>query len=213
MPRVRKARDGLRFVQIGQEAAPLRCRRRVLARPRRGWCRSDRRRGSRLGKTRARLLAVADRVHRLSLERAKRSDARLRMTGPGDTIVPRSMHAPARHDQLASGAMRSSRIDADLVGRSYEPHRRRERAGRLARSFGLELEPTCTARSFAAARSTLTARTGDNQRCKLQLHRRATYLYWHTLSAVPSPHRLPARTKALPPELAGPAHEPSSNPS
>jgi hypothetical protein len=158
-------------------------------------------------------LAVDARGQRVSRSRAKQCAVLLRaglLERPVD--IRRSIHAPARHDQLAPGAPWSWCTDDDGVGRGREPQNRRERAARLARSFGLGLEPTCTAKTVAAL-STVTARAGDNQRCKLQLHRRGTYLYWHTLSAVPHATSHAAAHEALPHELADPARAPSSNPS
>jgi len=150
-----------------------------------------RQRGVMLRGTRAPPFTVEDGVRRVSRRRAEGLDALLATRGHDYG------HAPARHDQLPAGAMRTSCVE-DL-GRGHEPRNRRQPAARLARSFGLGLEPTCTAKSFAAERSAVMARAGDNQRCKLQLHRRGTYLYWHTLSAVPSHHCLLARTRRCPP--------------
>jgi hypothetical protein len=132
----------------------------------------------------------------VSRRRAKRFDVSLATPGQDNA------RELTRHDQLAGGAMRSTCIDDHRVGRGCEPQNRRRRAAALARSFGLGRQPTCTARSFAAEWSTVMARAGDNRRCKLQLHRRGTYLYWHTLSAVPLATSLAGAHEALPPELA-----------
>ena len=88
-----------------------------------------------------------------------------------------------------------------------------ERATELARSFGLELEPTYTAKAFAAVLSRASASRQENPSCKLRLHRRRTYLYWHTLSAVPLAALLAGAPETLPRELAHLLPEPFINPS
>ena len=202
---------------IGPMAVPPLGRRLAPAQPQCGSPRGGgviRRRSARLEGGRVHLLAIDQRERRALLGRMTRVDVLLAEPRERDALrVRRSIHAPARHDQLAPGVLPSSCIHDDGVGRSREPQKRRARAKRLARSFGLGLGPTYTANSFAAARSAVTTSAGDNRRRKLQLHRRGTYLYWHTLSAVPLATSHARAHEALPRELADPAHEPSSNPS
>ena len=132
-------------------------------------------------------------------------------------IIGQALHALWRHDQLVSplDALRALRLDPRFSGRGYgyssDPA---ARAMELARSFGLAVEPTYTAKAFAAATSWVTAPRGDKPRSKLRLHERRTYLYWHTLSAVPLDALLAGAPETLPRELARLLFEPSSpNPS
>ncbi|HWO09082.1 MAG TPA: pyridoxal-phosphate dependent enzyme [Polyangiaceae bacterium] len=132
-------------------------------------------------------------------------------------IIGQALHALWRHDQLVSplDALRALRLDPRFIGRGYgyssDPA---ARAMELARSFGLAVEPTYTAKAFAAATSWVTAPRGDKPRSKLRLHERRTYLYWHTLSAVPLDALLAGAPETLPRELARLLFEPSSpNPS
>jgi 1-aminocyclopropane-1-carboxylate deaminase/D-cysteine desulfhydrase-like pyridoxal-dependent ACC family enzyme len=117
------------------------------------------------------------------------------------------------------GALRSLCIDARFIGAGYgHASTDGDRVTELARSFGLELEPTYTAKAFAAAMSWASLahanhRCSDNRRCKLRLHRRRTYLYWHTLSAVPLTPLLCGAPETLPRELARLLFEPSVSPS
>ena len=144
-------------------------------------------------------------------------------------VVGQALYALWRHDQSAArplDALSTLRIDARYVGRGYGyPSAAGERASELARSFGLALEPTYTAKAFAAALELASGSRRDNPRCKLRLHRRRTYLYWHTLSAVPSTSAVPTTASStgapasfagapalLPPELARLLHEPSLTP-
>lgn len=165
-------------------------------------------------------------------------------------VIGQAARALWRHDQWIRpvDALRSLRIDARFIGAGYgHASADGERVSELARSFGLELEPTYTAKAFAAAlswanptrsgptrsdparsdptRSTPT-RTDpapsdptpsekvrcDNHRRKLRLHRRRTYLYWHTLSAVPLTPLLAGAPETLPRELAQLLFEPSVSP-
>ena len=104
-------------------------------------------------------------------------------------------------------------IDPRFVGGGYgHPSRLGERATELARSFGLELEPTYTAKAFAAALSWASETPAHNRRSKLRLHQRRTYLYWHTLSAVPLAPLLAGAPAKLPSELAQLLFEPLINP-
>jgi len=75
-------------------------------------------------------------------------------------------------------------------------------ASQLARSFGLVLEPTYTAKAFAAALDRVRTPDGGGERRKLRLHQRQTYLYWHTLSSVPLTTLLAGAPLTLPNELA-----------
>jgi 1-aminocyclopropane-1-carboxylate deaminase/D-cysteine desulfhydrase-like pyridoxal-dependent ACC family enzyme len=103
-------------------------------------------------------------------------------------------------------------IDRGYVGAGYgHAIERGDAATELARSFGLALEPTYTAKAFAAALARVGASSGcavsaqyarDTERRKLQLHRRQTYLYWHTLSSVPLTALLTGAPTTLPNELA-----------
>jgi 1-aminocyclopropane-1-carboxylate deaminase/D-cysteine desulfhydrase-like pyridoxal-dependent ACC family enzyme len=111
-------------------------------------------------------------------------------------------------------ALRSLRIDSRFIGDGYgHPSALGAQASELARSFGLELEPTYTAKAFAAALSWASATGHDDSRSKLRLHQRQTYLYWHTLSAVPLTTLLAGAPDELPRELAHLLLEPSPNPS
>lgn len=131
-------------------------------------------------------------------------------------VVGQAVYALWRHDQSPKpfDAMRSLRIDSRFIGGGYgHPSELGAQASELARSFGLVLEPTYTAKAFAAALSWASSTRHDNPRCKLRLHRRQTYLYWHTLSAVPLTTLLAGAPHALPRELAQSLFEPSPNPS
>lgn len=78
-----------------------------------------------------------------------------------------------------------------------------ERAAAVARSFGLSLEPTYTAKAFAAALHWANDEgRSQRDRSKLRLQRRRTCLYWHTLSSVPLAALLERAPKTLPDELA-----------
>lgn len=106
-------------------------------------------------------------------------------------------------------------IDGGFVGAGYgHAIAHGEAATELARSFGLALEPTYTAKAFAAALARVGASSGrgvsgvsrqyarDMERRKLRLHRRQTYLYWHTLSSVPLTALLTGAPTTLPNDLA-----------
>ena len=98
-------------------------------------------------------------------------------------------------------ALRSLRIERRFVGGGYgHAVAAGDEATEVARSFGLDLEPTYTAKAFAATLSWARARSSD--RSKLRLHQRQTYLYWHTLSSVPLAALLEGAPKSLPSELA-----------
>lgn len=155
-------------------------------------------------------------------------------------VIGQAACALWRHDQWIRpiDALRSLSIDARFIGAGYgHASSDGERVTELARSFGLELEPTYTAKAFAAAlswasptrsdptrsdpkrsdptRSDPTRANpgrGDNRRRKLRLPRRRTYLYWHTLSAVPLTPLLAGAPETLPRELAQLLFEPSVSP-
>ena len=135
-------------------------------------------------------------------------------------VIGQAAWALWRHDQWPRpiDAARSLRIDARFIGAGYgHPSAVGERATELARSFGLELEPTYTAKAFAAAWSCANPRPDDegrrdDRRSKLRLQRRQTYLYWHTLSAVPLTPLLAGAPETLPRELAHLLFEPSVGP-
>jgi D-cysteine desulfhydrase len=123
----------------------------------------------------------------------------------GALIIGQAASALWRHDQWrrAFAARRALHVETRFAGDGYgHPTMLGARASELARSFGLELEPTYTAKAFAAVLSWANATPGDNRGCKLQLHRRQTYLYWHTLSAVPLAALLVGAPEKLPCELA-----------
>lgn len=100
-------------------------------------------------------------------------------------------------------ALRRLELDTAFVGAGYgHPSARAETASGLARSFGLALEPTYTAKAFAAAVARTSTTERGAARSKLRLHERQTYLYWHTLSSVPLTALLTGAPEALPNELA-----------
>lgn len=100
-------------------------------------------------------------------------------------------------------ALRVLEIESAFVGAGYgHPSERAAAASELARSFGLGLEPTYTAKAFAAALERTNAPERGVARSKLRLHQRHTYLYWHTLSSVPLTALLSGAPEALPNELA-----------
>ncbi|HTV25160.1 MAG TPA: hypothetical protein VMG12_40980, partial [Polyangiaceae bacterium] len=110
-------------------------------------------------------------------------------------------------------ALRSLSVEGRFVGRGYgHPSEAGAHAAELARSFGLVLEPTYTAKAFAAALSCARATRSRHSARKLQLRQRRTYLYWHTLSAVPLTPLLAGAPETLPRELAQLLFEPSVSP-
>jgi D-cysteine desulfhydrase len=120
-------------------------------------------------------------------------------------VVGQAVYALWRHDQSPrpAAAIRALRVDSRFVGAGYgHPTLPGVRATELARSFGLDLEPTYTAKAFAAALSWARATPGDNLWSKHRLRQRQTYLYWHTLSAVPLAALLTGAPETLPRELA-----------
>lgn len=153
-------------------------------------------------------------------------------------VIAQAACALWRHDHSTRllGAIRALSIDARFVGGGYgHASSHGEQATALARSFGLELEPTYTAKAFAAALRWANApsstgssadtsldtsldtaqydnRASDNPVRKLRLHRRQTYLYWHTLSAVPLSPLLAGAPETLPREVAQLLFQPSVPP-
>ena len=120
-------------------------------------------------------------------------------------ITTQALYALWQHDRPFRGwqALRSLEIENAFVGRGYgHPSERAEPALAIARSFGLALEPTYTAKAFAAALARTSAAARGAARSKLRLHQRHTYLYWHTLSSVPLTALLTGAPEALPNELA-----------
>ena len=100
-------------------------------------------------------------------------------------------------------ALRCLEIEGRFVGAGYgHASVSGDAASELARSFGLVLEPTYTAKAFAAALNRMHASDRTVERSKLRLHRRQTYLYWHTLSSVPLNALLMGAPITLPKELA-----------
>jgi 1-aminocyclopropane-1-carboxylate deaminase/D-cysteine desulfhydrase-like pyridoxal-dependent ACC family enzyme len=131
-------------------------------------------------------------------------------------VVGQAAYALWRHDRLRGpvAALRALRVERRFIGAGYgHSTPLGAQASALARSFGLELEPTYTAKAFAAALELARATRHDNVPCKLRLHRRRTYLYWHTLSAVPLAALLVGAPEKLPGELAHLLLEPNLYPS
>lgn len=131
-------------------------------------------------------------------------------------IIGQALLALRRHDQLAPpfDALRALQLEASFIGRGYGyESESAARATALARSFGLAVEPTYTAKAFAAATSWVTMAANDNRLGKRRLHERQKYLYWHTLSAVPLDTLLAGAPTSLPHELGHLLFEPSPNPS
>jgi D-cysteine desulfhydrase len=120
------------------------------------------------------------------------------IVGQASYALERHGHAPRPLD-----ALRSLRIDRRFVGGGYgHASPQGDHASELARSFGLRLEPTYTAKAFAAALSWAGDTEQPPDRCKLRLHQRQTYLYWHTLSSAPLAALLEGASETLPNELA-----------
>jgi 1-aminocyclopropane-1-carboxylate deaminase/D-cysteine desulfhydrase-like pyridoxal-dependent ACC family enzyme len=102
-----------------------------------------------------------------------------------------------------SRMVRALKIEDGFVGAGYgHATAESEQASELARSFGLELEPTYTAKAFAALLHAIAQRNWSERAVKLGLRRRQTYLYWHTLSSAPLTALLEGAPLALPSELA-----------
>lgn len=95
------------------------------------------------------------------------------------------------------------RVESRFVGAGYG-HATPEstHASELARTFGLMLDPTYTAKAFAALLRAISERKWSEPGGQLGLRRRQTYLYWHTLSSAPLTSLLVGAPSALPGELA-----------
>ena len=130
-------------------------------------------------------------------------------------IVGQALLALRRHDQSASplAVMRALQVETRFVGRGYGyPSDDAARVTELARSFGLAVEPTYTAKAFAAATSWVMTTRDVERAGKLRLQQRRSCLYWHTLSAVPLDALLAGAPVTLPRELARLLFEPSLTP-
>lgn len=120
-------------------------------------------------------------------------------------IVGQALYSAAKHGESMDvvRALRALRIERSFVGSGYgHATPQGDEATALARSFGLGLEPTYTAKAFAAALSWARRSPGVSDRDKLQLRARPAYLYWHTLSSVPLAALLEGAPQTLPNELA-----------
>ena len=120
-------------------------------------------------------------------------------------ILGQALYSLWRHDHSPRPleALRSLCIDKRFVGRGYgHASELGDQAAELARSFGLRLEPTYTAKAFACTLSWAQRTRPESDRSKLRLHQRRTYLYWHTLSSVPLTALLEGASETLPSELA-----------
>jgi D-cysteine desulfhydrase len=120
-------------------------------------------------------------------------------------ISSQALWALRRHEEPVPwrAAFRSLRIERRFVGMGYgHATPAGNEASKLARSVGLELEPTYTAKAFAALLGNARTPDGVMDRRKHRLHRRQTYLYWHTLSSVPLAALLVGAPPSLPTELA-----------
>ncbi|HVZ32198.1 MAG TPA: pyridoxal-phosphate dependent enzyme, partial [Polyangiaceae bacterium] len=120
-------------------------------------------------------------------------------------ISSQALWALRRHEQDVSwrDAWRTLRIERRFVGMGYgHATPAGNEASKLARSVGLELEPTYTAKAFAAVLGNARTPEGVMDRRKHTLHRRQSYLYWHTLSSVPLAALLVGAPLSLPTELA-----------
>jgi D-cysteine desulfhydrase len=125
----------------------------------------------------------------------------------GALIVGQALSAAWRFGERSNpwAAGRVLQIERRFVGAGYgHALPAGEEATSLARSFGLELEPTYTAKAFAATLDLARqdARSSHYDRSKLRLHQRQTYLYWHTLSSVPLAALLAGAPETLSVELA-----------
>jgi 1-aminocyclopropane-1-carboxylate deaminase/D-cysteine desulfhydrase-like pyridoxal-dependent ACC family enzyme len=102
----------------------------------------------------------------------------------------------------ALAMLRALRIEDRFIGGGYgHASPESERASELARSFGLNLDPTYTAKAFAALLRAISERKWSERVGQLGLRRRQTYLYWHTLSSAPLTSLLQRAPSALPSEL------------
>jgi D-cysteine desulfhydrase len=154
------------------------------------------------GSTAAGLLAgvlrtkVAERV--IAVQVAPNPGLRLAILGQALYALRRRGHAVPWRE-----AFRRLHIDRRFLGGGYgHASAAGDAAAEVARSFGLAVEPTYTAKAFASALDWARRMEQPGEACKLRLHRRRTYLYWHTLSSVPLAALLQGASKTLPNELA-----------
>jgi D-cysteine desulfhydrase len=120
-------------------------------------------------------------------------------------IVGQASYASWQHQRSlhAWAALGALEIDGRFIGEGYgHPSSAGDAATELARSFGLQLEPTYTAKAFAAALHRARADDRGGGRRKLRLQGRQTYLYWHTLSSAPLITLLQGAPETLPAYLA-----------
>jgi len=103
----------------------------------------------------------------------------------------------------AWAALGALELEGRFIGKGYgHPSSAGDAATELARSFGLQLEPTYTAKAFAAALQRARADDHGGIRRKLRLRGQRTYLYWHTLSSAPLITLLQGAPETLPAHLA-----------
>jgi D-cysteine desulfhydrase len=120
-------------------------------------------------------------------------------------IVGQASHASWQHQRSLRtwAALGALEIDGRFIGEGYgHASSAGDAATELARSFGLQLEPTYTAKAFAAALQRARAEDHDSARRKLRLRGQRTYLYWHTLSSAPLLTLLQGAPETLPAHLA-----------
>jgi D-cysteine desulfhydrase len=121
------------------------------------------------------------------------------------TIVGQALHALRKQGVPIDRRRlwRALRIERGFVGKGYgQAVSEGDRAMEVARSFGLSLDPTYTAKAFAAVLQASAQTSWPRQGAKLGLCARETYLYWHTLSSAPLTHLIEGAPRALPSELA-----------
>lgn len=128
-------------------------------------------------------------------------------------IIGQASYASWHHQRSlrAWTAFGALEIDGSFIGDGYgHPSPTGDAATELARSFGLQLEPTYTAKAFAAALQ--RARAEDRSRIgrKLRLRGQRTYLYWHTLSSAPLITLLQGAPETLPTHLASLLRKPTA---
>ncbi len=154
------------------------------------------------GSTAAGLLAgvlrtgVAERV--IAVQVAPNPGLRLAILGQALYALSRRGHSVPWRE-----AVRRLCIDQRFLGNGYgHASAAGNAATEVARSFGLEVEPTYTAKAFASALDWVRQMEQPAEPCKLRLRQRHSYLYWHTLSSVPLVALLQGASKTLPNELA-----------
>lgn len=120
-------------------------------------------------------------------------------------IIGQAVYSARQHGEPISAlrAARALSIERRFMGRGYgHATQDGEQATLLARSFGLGLDPTYTAKAFAATLRWAGLARASSERDKLRLQARQSYLYWHTLSSVPLTPLLEGAAETLPNELA-----------